>query len=511
MTMRIESVWMRPLTISLLLGALVLAVGCGGPSQNRVLVITRPAGGDVYVNGLLIGKAPVRCRLLDTRPPDMWEEHLIEAKLPGYKTARKEIRYRTGAAWLPERIILTLDTDMGGIDVVSASPKPTVTIVTETPAPKPKPKPKPAPKVEPKPVAPKPSSPTSKPKVVEATPAAEAREFQPPAKPYAKTSPWTRLAPPADSAGPDAAEVQWTAPAENRRISIELRLLKLDGVAVVRQASVSGRWGQRDTLVAEMVNDLLHGAVAKTDLALVALRNRRETINGDQIADRVTASVLASLRRSGHFQTVTQHNFSMLLGGETNMEMAKVFREKNVRKVLKDAKYVVLGGVALADKDSEIEAAAARKAAREAAAAKRAEERAAAEAKRAEERAAKEAAEQAAAAKQAEEDRIEAEKRAAEKKAKAEKRAAKKAAKKAAKEKAEAEKKAAEEKKKAEEEAAKEKEKTENEKNKRGEADENKQAEKENGVAIEVVPVDPKNEDDEEKEQAEAADEETNE
>ena len=101
MTMRLESVLMRSLKLLVLVCLLAQAAGCGGPSENRVLIITRPAGGDVYVNGLLIGKAPVRCRLLDKKPADMWEEHLIEAKLPGYVTAKKKIRYRTGAAWLP--------------------------------------------------------------------------------------------------------------------------------------------------------------------------------------------------------------------------------------------------------------------------------------------------------------------------------------------------------------------------------------------------------------------------
>ncbi|MBT3278852.1 MAG: hypothetical protein HN909_07405 [Phycisphaerales bacterium] len=364
------------------------ALGCDEDSRNRLMVETKPLQADVYVNDVLIGKAPVRCRLIDKRPEDLWEHHVIEAKKKGYQTARKEFRYRSGAAWLPERVTLTLEP---ALESPAEDP-----VETKT-EPEPKVEVAPAPTPEPAPEAP------------------EAREATAPANPYARTSPWTTLAPPAEATPGSSAAQSWVEPNPERRITIELRLAALQGVRVIRQVSASGRWDQRETLVAELVKVLVFPEDNTTTAALVELHNRRDTSQGQGASSQITQSVLGALQRSGRFKTVARHNFRTLLGGDGNLESTKVLQDQSVRTVLAGVPHVILGGVALADEDTEIEAAR----------------------KRAELAAKREAEDQAR--RQAEEEQRAAEEaqREAEQAAEEEKRKAEQAAEKAAEEKAE--------------------------------------------------------------------------
>ena len=108
--------------VGLWMCVILLAVcGCGGNHDKaKVMVITQPPGAKVFLNQKLIGTAPVKCSVVDRHPDDLWEHHVIEARKEGYESGKKELRYRTGAAWLPKKVTFTLERIEGYV------PKPPV-------------------------------------------------------------------------------------------------------------------------------------------------------------------------------------------------------------------------------------------------------------------------------------------------------------------------------------------------------------------------------------------------
>jgi hypothetical protein len=80
----------------LIAGMLPLLAGCGGGVRSRFNVETIPAGADVTVNDVHLGRAPLQM-------PFIWYWYYdFEAELEGYETKRERVRFRSPVyLWVP--------------------------------------------------------------------------------------------------------------------------------------------------------------------------------------------------------------------------------------------------------------------------------------------------------------------------------------------------------------------------------------------------------------------------
>ena len=94
----------------LLTGGVLLTafIGCSD-NGTTVKVETTPAAAKVFIDGKFVGLSPCECFIRDSQPDDLWEQHVIEVKAKGFEAQSRKLRYRTGAAWLPDKIDVPFD------------------------------------------------------------------------------------------------------------------------------------------------------------------------------------------------------------------------------------------------------------------------------------------------------------------------------------------------------------------------------------------------------------------
>jgi len=90
----------------LLAGGFLMMAGVAGCSDNgtTVKVETTPSAAKVFIDGKFVGLSPCECFIRDSQPDDLWEQHTVEVKAKGFESQSRRLRYRTGAAWLPDKI-----------------------------------------------------------------------------------------------------------------------------------------------------------------------------------------------------------------------------------------------------------------------------------------------------------------------------------------------------------------------------------------------------------------------
>lgn len=345
----------------MLLTVLLAAVGC--EETRTVLVKTEPAGANVSINGKLAGASPCKVQWKDARPDDQWELHVIEAKAKGYAPQQKEIRYRTGEAWLPEKIELKLVPADGLVPVEAPNPAPekhvTWTPKKEFPtANNTPPKPEPAEVPPPKPELARRSAsePIGPPK-----PAATKTQDKTTAKPESAFSIWRpkgrfRATPdptPAPvEAGPAVREEREyhtvaTTYDTGRLFTCEVRLVRLSDGRVLGQASLLAPYSRRKQIADVLVRLLAKDAPDAANIAVGCLSNRRHGSAGRSLCDEMTSEVVQAVRQSPGLRYVKQVNLRNVILDEEMVESPKIVSDRRIAHLFTGADHVIVGGAAM--------------------------------------------------------------------------------------------------------------------------------------------------------------------
>ena len=88
--------------------AVILAAVSGCVTTKEVRIESDPPGAEIYVNASFVGNAPLTHPISDDETPGVTDHYIIEARLAGYRPAKRELRDRLGTSWIPERIDLKL-------------------------------------------------------------------------------------------------------------------------------------------------------------------------------------------------------------------------------------------------------------------------------------------------------------------------------------------------------------------------------------------------------------------
>ncbi|MBN1943276.1 MAG: PEGA domain-containing protein [Phycisphaerae bacterium] len=335
------------------------AVGCeDGP--RTILVQTQPSGASVWIDGQLVGGSPCKVQWKDTCPEDLWELHVIDVKADGYEPHRKEIRYRSGAAWLPERLELTLTpTDASVIRGGEESPFPPIRksmTITWTPGEELAVLPAPAKDaVGPKDKTPPPGrdKPTER-EVSLWRP--KGRAPRTPVEPQktpekSKTTSRVILAPaaseveiPRESSNPRTIPVY---PAEDL-LACEVRLVRLSDGRVIAQASLQGPYARRKRMADVLVKLLARQAPDDAFVAVGCLSNRRRGPDGQKLSDEMTRAVERAVRREPGLRYVRRVNLRNVILDEEMVESAKIVADRRIAHLFDGAQYVIVGGAARA-------------------------------------------------------------------------------------------------------------------------------------------------------------------
>lgn len=395
-------------------GLLLTSVGCDNDVRT-ILVQTQPAGAKVFINGKLAGASPCKVQWTDKRPDDLWELHVIEVRADGYPPQRKEIRYRTGAAWLPERIELTLspmdtassDGTSEGRNLVWTPQKESSTADESAVKPSPDAKPrkkkikaKSPPKSDPpggKPKSASASKSKSKPKnkpeprIPDTQPAASKTSepsfsiWRPKGRvTESSTEPESSDAPqrpdptapqadpseePADSApakvsrqtvilarGNDVPKSpdhrSRSAPAE-RLLACEIRLVRLSDGRVLSQVSLQAPYPRREKMADVLVKLLARDAPDDATVAVGCLSNRRETPEGKVLCEDMTRATVRAVRQTPGLRYVGRVNLRDVILDEKMIESPKIVSDRRIAHLFAGAEHVIVGGAAMAIPISE--------------------------------------------------------------------------------------------------------------------------------------------------------------
>lgn len=376
------------------LGVLLSAtIGCRD-EVHTLQVQTHPPGAQVFIDGRLAGASPCKVQWKDAQPADLWERHVIEVRAEGFPPRQKEIRYRSGAAWLPDRLELTLSSSDGLAAEAGGEPAEASRSVVWTPGRKseiikkssspaavrsaPHPKPSrirlPAKKNEASSAV---RSAASQPAVSPGTQPAEpsfsfwrpkgraARgSAEPPKKPSASgtnargagepvsspSSPPAKQAAtssaPANASWESAAVRAFLAAPSVRQLACEVKLVRLSDGRVLAQASLLAPTDRREEMAKILVELLARQAPPGAEVAVGCLSNRRGSPEGQALCDEMTLSLLDAVRQSSAWRFVKSVNLRDVILDEKMLESPKIVSDRRIAHLFDGADHVIVGGLA---------------------------------------------------------------------------------------------------------------------------------------------------------------------
>jgi hypothetical protein len=350
--------------ICALLGAILPSPGCDNDTRT-IRVRTQPSGASVYIDGEFAGGAPCEVQWKDARPDDLWELHVIEARARNYDPQRKEIRYRTGEAWLPEQVELTLTpTNSLVTQVEESTPEPEETPTTWTPkkeiptANNTPPKRQDPPQADPEPVdSPSPSFSIWRPKGGKRDMTSEPSPSPSPApttQPVQReteqaVSPDTTTPAKLVTLAPGSSDMrEFTTSGPNRLLACEVRLVRLSDGRVLSQASLQGPYSQREEMMDVLVKLLAKEAPDDANVAVGCLSNRRRSTAGRTLCDEMTRAMDRSVRRTPGLRYVRQVNLRDVILDEQMVESPRIVADRRIAYLFTGADHVIVGGAAMA-------------------------------------------------------------------------------------------------------------------------------------------------------------------
>lgn len=339
--------------------AVWMMMGC---EQGQPLKVeTQPSGAKIFLNDRFVGRSPVVCHIRDARPADLWEHHIIEARLENAPSVCRHLRYRSGAPWFPETLVLrfppgtTRQAETPRMWVPgSANAEPTTAWAIASSRPK-------AQRHPAEHAAPNPAATEFLASMVEthvaslhkAPPAAvEAPAPQPsPKAPSARDSefhsPASRPCEPIPMA-PEQGPVQLADPPhEDHPVTCELRIARVRDGRVLAQASGMARYGRLSDLAKRLVEQLDASCPSAATVACVDLCDRRDTPGNRRVAEDFTTHVANAIRSRQGMTFVRHVALRDHLQEEHMVECSSAVTAKEMQSHFDGAEYVILGGVAL--------------------------------------------------------------------------------------------------------------------------------------------------------------------
>lgn len=481
----------------LLAGGILFAgfVGCAD-NGTTVKVETTPSAAKVFIDGKFVGLSPCECFIRDAKPDDLWEQHTVEVKAKGFEAQSRRLRYRTGAAWLPDKIEFVMNPTLL-IDEPETPKDKSAPVVKPAPAPTPKPvavkTPEKTPAVKPAvaarinefrsttpwakaaplnddnipPASPKkepvkepvkestprndlqarhaemekivvsakgssvvtaptpgdftPGNPESAERITAATPSRtgpaveEKYERTPGLVPITRprlaplpkqvamadkssrpqfvgSVPWKSVsaanhsrdielvsspikrhvtekpasekkrssAPWIEAGGLGIEEApapedprQENEPQDERMFSCDLRIARVSDGVVLRQASGVDTYENLDNLAQDLVSELAAYVPDNASVAIFCFHNRRGTESGRFVADKMLEAAVSAVQKSPGLKYIKTVNIRDALGNENSLEQSKQLTKPRFYPLLKNAEYVIIGGVALFDNFAE--------------------------------------------------------------------------------------------------------------------------------------------------------------
>ena len=142
----------------------------------------------------------------------------------------------------------------------------------------------------------------------------------------------------------------WPEPVAGPCISCDLRIIQVSDGSAVAYATGDAMGGKLDVLAKDLAGKLKDGVgVKRQTLAVVSLRNRGGTAQGQVVADELTDKVQGALIQTGWFDVKERIDLRPILD-EKDLDTAGMVRNENVRKKLAGVKYIVIGGITVTDK-----------------------------------------------------------------------------------------------------------------------------------------------------------------
>lgn len=131
------------------------------------------------------------------------------------------------------------------------------------------------------------------------------------------------------------------------RVACEIMLIRVSDGRVLSQASgmVCDEFlGRLSTKLTEIIKQFVPPGPSGT-LAVCNIRNRRETPRGQELADKFTRLISREMSFSSPRGLARDIDLRPL-AGESEMDMPKILKRRNIRDSLKGIQYVILGGLA---------------------------------------------------------------------------------------------------------------------------------------------------------------------
>jgi len=187
------------------------------------------------------------------------------------------------------------------------------------------------------------------------TSAAATRKDSPTTKSAPGAVPWAQAgglsnAEDSESHEPRAAN----EPENNRLFSCDLRIARVSDGVVLRQASGVDTYANLDELAQDLVDELAAFVPDNASVAIFCFHNRRNTESGMFVADKMLEATVAAVRKSSGLLYVKTVNIRDALNSEMSLEQAKQLTKPRFYPLLKNAEYVIIGGVSLFDNFAEV-------------------------------------------------------------------------------------------------------------------------------------------------------------
>lgn len=142
-----------------------------------------------------------------------------------------------------------------------------------------------------------------------------------------------------------------TLPSPERVVACELRVVRVADRKVIRSVSALATCGNIGSLARALVGELSRsGSVPRgASVVAVSLGNRQGTAQGVLLAEAMTDSVARALRRRKQFRFLKQIDLRDILGDEQKLESASCVTAPKLRGLMRNARYIVVGGIAISE------------------------------------------------------------------------------------------------------------------------------------------------------------------
>lgn len=172
---------------------------------------------------------------------------------------------------------------------------------------------------------------------------------------FPATTPWAQVAPASEQTARldmsiTTAELP-QLPAPQRRMVCELRIIRISDGQVLSSASAVATYRNIAQLARALVGEFgRDGRIPiGAEVVAVSLSNREGSDQGLLVAEKMTEHVVVALKRASKFRFLKRIDLREVFDEEQKLECSRCVTAPTLHKLMRSAKYIIVGGIALHD------------------------------------------------------------------------------------------------------------------------------------------------------------------